>query len=304
MPRHRLYRHRPHLVQGLGAQIAEQAPMEGPNAGPWPGLVTYRYSGPALWMRGQVQFLPLVIVAQGHHQVTIDGMTRVQGPLQCLVLRGDEQVDVEVLEASIRRPYLSVVLEIDPGLVRRVASDILAWRTTGGRTDIELGGAERACAYELLAVVIRAGRRIKCGMDRHLLAPLYQREMVYWLLQSEHGPQVRALASAESATVGVSAVIAYARAHLAEPLSVTKMAKLANLSTSAFAHQFRDATGRPPHQFLRDMRLSYARELLADTDLPVARISREVGYASPSHFISAFHTRYGVTPLAYSNIYA
>jgi transcriptional regulator GlxA family with amidase domain len=156
--------------------------------------------------------------------------------------------------------------------------------------------AERACAHELLEVVIWAVHSIASDMDRHLLGPMYQREMIYWLLQSEQGEQLRALASDDSASSRVSTVIEYARTHLAEPLSVGDMADLANLSTSAFARQFRDVTGRPPHQFLKEMRLSHARELVAEGDLTVTRISREVGYASVSQFISAFRSRFGMTP--------
>ena len=47
------------------------------------------------------------------------------------------------------------------------------------------------------------------------------------------------------------------------------------------------------------MRLDRARELLVDGTFTVARISKEVGYASVSHFISEFRGRFGVTPRAY-----
>jgi AraC-like DNA-binding protein len=77
------------------------------------------------------------------------------------------------------------------------------------------------------------------------------------------------------------------------------MADLVNLSPSAFAHLFRDVTGRSPYQFLKEMRLDRARELLIDGNFTVARISKEVGYASVSHFISEFRGRFGVTPRAY-----
>jgi AraC-like DNA-binding protein len=36
----------------------------------------------------------------------------------------------------------------------------------------------------------------------------------------------------------------------------------------------------------------------------VARISKEVGYASVSHFISEFRGRFGVTPRAYYDAHA
>ena len=47
-----------------------------------------------------------------------------------------------------------------------------------------------------------------------------------------------------------------------------------------------------------------ARELLVDGNLAVARISKEVGYASVSHFIAEFRGRFGVTPRAYCDAHA
>jgi AraC-like DNA-binding protein len=89
------------------------------------------------------------------------------------------------------------------------------------------------------------------------------------------------------------------RAHLSEPLTVADLAELVSLSPSAFAHMFRDITGRSPYQFLKEMRLERARELLVDGQLAVARVSKEVGYGSVSHFIAEFRGRFGVTPRAY-----
>jgi AraC-like DNA-binding protein len=42
-------------------------------------------------------------------------------------------------------------------------------------------------------------------------------------------------------------VLDYVRAHLSEPLTVADMAEQVSLSPSAFAHLFRDVTGRSPY---------------------------------------------------------
>jgi transcriptional regulator GlxA family with amidase domain len=152
--------------------------------------------------------------------------------------------------------------------------------------------------------VLRFLRAIKTGTDRRVLAPLYLQELVYRVLQRDQYARLLALAAAESASNPVSAVLEYVRAHLSEPLTVADMADLVNLSPSAFAHLFRDVTGRSPYQFVKEMRLDRARELLVDGDFTVARISKEVGYASVSHFISEFRGRFGVTPRTYCDAHA
>lgn len=50
--------------------------------------------------------------------------------------------------------------------------------------------------------------------------------------------------------------------------------------------------------------LDRARELLIDGQFAVARVSKEVGYGSVSHFISEFRARLVVTPRTYSDAHS
>jgi AraC-like DNA-binding protein len=88
-------------------------------------------------------------------------------------------------------------------------------------------------------------------------------------------------------------------AHLGERLTLVKIADAARLSPYHFAHIFKRFTGIAPHQYVMQRRLERAKQLLADTDLPIAEIAAELGYASQSHFSEAFHHTTSVTPLTY-----
>ena len=293
----------------LVAELASMATQSGPNAGLWPGLTIYRFTAPAGPTWEEIQSLSLCIVAQGRKAVTVGGETYLYDPFRYLVLASHLHFQAEILEATLGRPFLSLVLQIDPALVRQVSSDMLERRTTVFRPrDAAAPSAAQACVsaldQDLLGVVLRFLRAVKDTADRRVLAPLYLQELVYRVLQREQYARLLALAAAESASNPVSAVLEYVRAHLSEPLTVADMADLVRLSPSAFAHLFRDVTGRSPYQFVKEMRLDRARELLVDGNLTVARISKEVGYASVSHFISEFRGRFGVTPRAYYDAHA
>jgi transcriptional regulator GlxA family with amidase domain len=133
---------------------------------------------------------------------------------------------------------------------------------------------------------------------------MYLKEMVYRVLQREQYARLLAIAAAEAASNPVSAVLKYAQGHLTEPLTVADLAEQVSLSPSAFAHLFREVTGRSPYQFVKEMRLDRARELLIDGQFAVASVSKEIGYGSVSHFISEFRARFGVTPRTYSDAHA
>ena len=293
----------------LIAELAARAPKVGANSGLWPGLTIYRFTSPVGPSWEEIQSLSLCIVAQGRKTVTVDGTTYKYDPFHYLVLGSHLHFQAEILEASVSRPFLSFVLQIDPALVRQVSSDMLERRTTAFRSrDAQAQPAEPGCVsaldQDLLGVVLRFLRAVGTGTDRRVLAPLYLQEMVYRVLQREQYARLLSLAAAESASNPVSAVLEYVRSHLSELLTVADMADLVRLSPSAFAHLFRDVTGRSPYQFVKEMRLDRARELLVDGDFTVARISKEVGYASVSHFISEFRGRFGVTPRAYYDAHA
>lgn len=97
----------------------------------------------------------------------------------------------------------------------------------------------------------------------------------------------------------LSEVLAWARAHLHEPLPVAELARRALMSKRSFARRFTAATGTTPHAWLRGLRLSGAEELLETTDLPVEEIARRVGYGSAAVLREQFVRRRGVPPRSY-----
>jgi AraC family transcriptional regulator len=59
---------------------------------------------------------------------------------------------------------------------------------------------------------------------------------------------------------------------------------------------FTKAFGTPPYRYVIQRRVERAKSLLRHTDLPVARIAYETGFASQSHLASTFKRTVGLTP--------
>ncbi|MEU3774615.1 helix-turn-helix domain-containing protein [Streptomyces sp. NPDC032472] len=94
-------------------------------------------------------------------------------------------------------------------------------------------------------------------------------------------------------------VLAWARAHLHEPLPVAELARRALMSRRSFARRFAAATGTTPHAWLLGLRVSRAEELLETTDLPVDEVARLVGFGSAAVLRAQFVRRRGVPPRSY-----
>jgi AraC family transcriptional regulator len=100
----------------------------------------------------------------------------------------------------------------------------------------------------------------------------------------------------------VRQAIGFMRANLQEDLSLKDIAEAVGLSVYHFARAFRATVGVPPHQYLIQLRISRARELLASGDLALAQIAFETGFKSQSHFTYAFKRTLRVTPREYRRI--
>ena len=56
-----------------------------------------------------------------------------------------------------------------------------------------------------------------------------------------------------------------------------------------------------PHQYIVQLRMERAKTLLSDSDLPLAEVAAQVGFADQSHFSSTFRRTTAMTPRSYRN---
>jgi AraC-like DNA-binding protein len=91
----------------------------------------------------------------------------------------------------------------------------------------------------------------------------------------------------------------YIDRHLAQALTVPRLARKARLSPYHFIRSFKAATGRTPHQYIRSRRMERAMELLVTTPMTVTEISHLVGFRSLGSFSSLFRRTTGESPRSY-----
>jgi AraC-like DNA-binding protein len=83
------------------------------------------------------------------------------------------------------------------------------------------------------------------------------------------------------------------------PPSLEELARMVNCSPFYLSRQFAQAGGMTMQQFLRQIRMERAAELLKTGQCNVTEAALEVGYNSLSHFSSAFHETFGCCPGLY-----
>lgn len=106
--------------------------------------------------------------------------------------------------------------------------------------------------------------------------------------------------SEDDATLRVRRAEAYIREHYSdESLSLNTMRDVFSISVSYFSAIFKAGTGTTFVEYLTQVRLGRAKELLALTEKRAGEIAAEVGFADPHYFSVTFKRVTGLTPRDY-----
>jgi transcriptional regulator GlxA family with amidase domain len=97
----------------------------------------------------------------------------------------------------------------------------------------------------------------------------------------------------------LSKVLAWARAHLDEQLTVRGLAARANMSPRTFARRFVAVTGTTPHHWLVTQRVEMAQRLLEETDHAVEVVAQQSGFGTAAMLRHHFGQRRGTSPQLY-----
>ena len=97
----------------------------------------------------------------------------------------------------------------------------------------------------------------------------------------------------------VADALRHARSHLADRLDAATLARRVGYSKHMLQIRAERALGHTLGEEIRQMRLTAAKELVAETDLPIADIAESCGFTSVSHLALRFRENLGMTPLAW-----
>lgn len=89
-----------------------------------------------------------------------------------------------------------------------------------------------------------------------------------------------------------------------EPNPVQRMSEMSALNARTFARRFKSATGRSPMDYVLELRIEEAKQILETSGFAVDDVSAQVGYLDPAAFRRVFRKIAGVTPQEYRRRYS
>ena len=93
----------------------------------------------------------------------------------------------------------------------------------------------------------------------------------------------------------------YVAAHLSERITLEDLAKALHYSRSHLTAQFRASTGMSIAQYISELRMEQAKQMILNKTLSMSQISSQLGFSSQQYFCKWFKDATGYSPSSYKD---
>ena len=100
-------------------------------------------------------------------------------------------------------------------------------------------------------------------------------------------------------TSPLKASLKYIHSFYTNKIDIPNLAKIENLSYSRYVTKFKKQTGKSPNEYIIDLRLQLAKNLLESTVMSIKQISERIGYTDQYFFSRLFKNHMGMSPRAF-----
>jgi len=155
--------------------------------------------------------------------------------------------------------------------------------------------------FPALKIVLNQIEQMKLSpqfQNLFLIGKLYELFTLYFSEienENEHCPFL----NDEKESKQIKEIKDYLVADYKNPPTIKQLCEKFSISEYHLKEGFKEIYGTTIYGYLLDKKLEYALHKLEEKKQKVKDISFEIGYENPSHFISAFKKKYGVTPKQY-----
>jgi AraC-like DNA-binding protein len=147
---------------------------------------------------------------------------------------------------------------------------------------------------QLLQTILEATKEEKAGYQ-----PLIAGAVLH-LLGNIHAITRQQLFVAEDRVeIIVKHAMGLFRTGIDNPLSVEKVAEALGVGYAWFRKAFKQYTGIAPGQYMLELKMEKAKQLLSTTAVPVKEIAFQLSFESASHFSKLFKSKTGSSPVQY-----
>lgn len=277
----------------LAEMIERLATVDGYNDTALSAVRLMRVSTPIA--RGPVIYEPsIVIIAQGRKMGFVGEHSFVYDANNYLVLSVPLPFECETI-ASKDEPLLGLKILVEPSTIAELLIEMDNDQSKD-EADVLNGFVATELDGQLLDAAERLLKALSVPTEERILGPQIVREIIYRVLCGEQAAALKALVTRRSKFAQIAKTLRRIHSEFASRLDVESLADEADMSVSAFHHNFKVVTSTAPLQYIKSVRLHKARTLMVHDGLSANAAATSVGYESASQFSREFKRMFGSSP--------
>ncbi len=239
-------------------------------------------------------YVPMIgFIVQGSKTISVgDQVVHAKAP-SYFVIGTEIPATARVHQGPNGLPYLSVGLFLNQTSVVDLLKDL-----PDDFQEDRVSNKFSACTAttDFIDAWLRLLRLLNTPKHIPVLAPVYEREILYRVLLGPQGWRLRQLCFASGGASRIRQAIQWIRENYAKSIDIKQAAAKSKMGVTTFHRQFKQITGLSPIQFQKQLRLLEARKLLVFSGHSVSDAAFDVGYESTSQFNREYSRFFGAPP--------
>lgn len=235
----------------------------------------------------------ICFILQGSKRVSINNALLSYDSEQYLISALDLPLSGQIFDDEDGRPYVAVSLVLEPTVLAQIAATM----PVGSESEQKgVGVTLNPMNVTLRETLLRLLSLLDTPADIPVLAPMIERELLYRLLQGQHGRLLRQIAQPGGALGSIRRAVAWIRDNYTTRLRIEALCAASGMSRASLHRHFSSMTGLSPIQYQKQLRLQEARQMMLSGEHRASDVAFAVGYESASQFSREYLRQFGMPP--------
>ncbi|WP_433921430.1 helix-turn-helix domain-containing protein [Paenibacillus taichungensis] len=162
---------------------------------------------------------------------------------------------------------------------------------------LKMTGKDQHFIEQLFQKMIQEGKKQARGYEQYQQILLV--ELLLYLNRKLFDSLVAPLVESNRTHKKVLDIVNYVNQHYMEPLKLCEISRQFDISSSYLCRTFKESTGFSFIEYINNIRIKEARDLLVGSSFNVTEIAGMVGFDNTSHFGRTFKIVMGISPLCF-----
>ena len=249
---------------------------------------TYTPRGPLLYD------LALIIVIQGKKIGYLPNSTLIYDANNYLVVPTTMPFECETI-ASEEEPFICMLVSIDKKVMYELITSI-SKPINNEESYSHLGVFSDEVTPQIEDTIYRLLKTLESKEETSILGDQLLRELYYRIAIGKNSDFLHKMFLNTNNEAKIAKSLKTIHDNYSEHLDIPNLAKQEDMSVSSFHTHFKNITSHTPLQYIKKIRLTKAKDLIAQENYQVNETASKVGYESISQFSRDFKSYYGYPP--------